>query len=181
MNEDEIFDILLPLLQAVTGLDGEHIILGDPDEGAPTGQYMAVRPLQNIDERGGATVKRKTSLTAASVDVSVHANIIAQCNINVYRGNAMSLAQKIKRMNLRPDVSAALFKAKMGWNRTSQVNNLTTLQSGRQEPRAQISVFLSYQTTDLITINSIEQVAFDVQYENGVVVASGDVTTPDVP
>ncbi len=181
MTEDEIFDIIQPIIVLVTGLAGDHVILGDPNEGAPIGPYAAVRPMNNLTERGQAIIIRKTSATALSVDNDVRAQMIAECSVNFYRGNAMSSAQKLKQANKRSDISTTLFKAKLGWQRTAQVNNLTTLQSNQQEPRAQISIFLMYETTDPITINSIENVPYEVQYEDGTVVATGNVLSPDAP
>jgi len=181
MTEDELFDIIQPIIVSVTGLAGDHVILGDPNEGSPTGPYAAVRPMQNIDERGQANIIRKTSATPLSVDNDVKAQIIVQCDINFYRGNAMSTAQKLKQANKRSDISAILFKAKLGWQRAGNVVNLTTLQSNQQEARSQISLFLMYETSDKVTINSIENVPFEVQYPDGTVVLTGNITTPDAP
>lgn len=176
MTELEIFKIIQPIIITVTGLDGDHVILGDPNEGAPLGPYAAVRPQQSITERGQANVRRKNSVTPLFLDIDVRAQIIAECSVNFYRGNAMSSAQKLKQANKRSDISAILFKANLGWNRTGQVNNLTTLQSDQQEPRSQISLFLMYETTDPIVINTIESAEFEIQNPEGTVIATGSTT-----
>jgi hypothetical protein len=181
MTEDELYDVLQPIVVLVTGLAADHVIKADPNEGAPTGPYAAIRVMQDINERGQANIIRKTSATPLSVDNDIRAQIIAKCDINFYRGNAMSTAQKLKQVNKRSDISATLFKAKVGWQRTSGVVNLTTLQSNQQEARSQISIFLMYETSDSITINSIESVQYEIQYPDGTVVETGTVTTPDAP
>lgn len=178
MNNIQLFDIIRPIILSVTGVP--ECILADPNAPAPTGEYAAVRPKQSITERGQANIIR-TNGTGNELDVDVRAQIIAECSVNFYRGNAVDYAERLKQCNKRPDISEALFRAKLGWNRTSAVNNLTTLQSNNQEQRAQISIFLMYETTDEVTINSIERASFDVQYETGVIVASGSVETIDAP
>lgn len=181
MNEDEIFDIIQPIVAQVTGLPLKQVILADPNEHAPDGEYAAIRPLQNIIERGQANIIRSTSASPNAVDIDVRAQIMAECSINFYRGNAMSSAQQLKQANKIPTVSNTLLRAKLGWSRTGPVNNLTTLQGSRQEPRAQISIFLLYSTSNVTTINSIENVPYEIQQADGQVLESGAVLTPDAP
>ena len=178
MTNIELFDIIRPIIISVTGVP--ECILADPNAPAPSGEYAAVRPKQSISERGQSNIIR-TNGTGNELDVDVRAQIIAECSVNFYRGNAVDYAEKLKQCNKRPDVSASLYRAGVGWNRTSSVNNLTTLQSDNQEQRAQISLYLMYEATDSVTINSIERVNYDVQYETGTVVASGSVETIDAP
>ena len=57
MTRDEIFDALLPIVRLVTGYDGGHVILGNPNEGAPTGPYIAVSPDVNTTDMGQARTR----------------------------------------------------------------------------------------------------------------------------
>lgn len=181
MTEDEIFDIVQPIIVLVTGLPGANVILADPNQNAPSGAYASIRPVQNITERGQANVIRSSSPGVTSVGVDVRAQMVVTCSVNFYRVNAMSNAQKLKQCNKRPDVSAMLFTAGLGWNRAGMVNNLSSLQSNNYEQRSQVSLFLMYETTDPVTINSIEEVQYNVQYEDATVVASGEILAPDAP
>ena len=58
-----------------------------------------------------------------------------------------------------------LFKAKIGWNGTSNVNNLTALQSAKQEQRAQIDVRLMYEVSNISEINNILSASLIIENE----------------
>lgn len=64
-------------------------------------------------------------------------------------------AERLIEANKRPDISVMLFKARIGWNSTDAVNNLTSLQSANFEQRAQITIRLMYETSSLPVVNNI--------------------------
>lgn len=179
MTRDEVFDVVRPIILSVTGTP--EVILADPNAPSPKGEYASVEPKQSLSQRGQANIYRSTSTAPLAVDVDVRAQVIVECSINFYRGNARDRAERLFQANKRPDISASLFKAGLGWNRENAINNLTSLQSNNFEQRAQLSIFLMYETTDPVVINSIESLSFEVQYEDGTVVASGTVESPDAP
>lgn len=178
MTDIEIFDILRPLILDVTSVP--ECILADPNAPSPSGSYAAVRPQQGIAERGQANVKR-IAQPGALQKTEVRAQIVATCWVNFYRDNALLYAQRLKQANKRPDVSMTLLKNKLGWGGTDAINNLTMLQSEKFEERAQIAIRLWYETTDEATINSIERVQIGVEYEDGTLIETVDVETPDAP
>lgn len=178
MTDEELFDILRPIILLVTGVP--ECILADPNAPAPNGSYAAVRPQQSITERGQANVIRIGNNDATQT-TKVRAQIAATCWVNFYRDGAMSFAQKLKQCNKRPNVSITLLKNKLGWAGTDAINNLTALQSENFEERAQIAIRLWYETTDEDVINSIERANIGVEYENGTLVTTVDVETPDAP
>lgn len=180
MTRLEIFNIIRPIVESVTGVS--TVILADQVRAdgsglpSPDGEYIVIEPKQSISERGQANIYRNTSATPQSIDVEVRAQIIVEVSVNVFRGvDALSRVSRLLQCNKRPDVSATLFKNKLGWNRTSAPNNLTRLQSGNPEQRAQIYLYLMYETRDPVTINTIESASYEIQYEDGQVIASGDV------
>lgn len=163
MTRDELFDILCPIVNTVTGV---NVVLADePGAPSPSGQYIALEPMSTLTERGQATVK--TSPLNRDVATTVSRKLISECSINVYRGNARDVAFKLKECNKRPDVSVALFKAGIGWQRTGPVNNLTALQNNKMEQRAQISIYLMFEDSDTVITNSIESVGVAVESETG--------------
>ena len=167
MTRDEIYNIIKPIVQDVTGLRMVTIANAVDDHGtglpSPDGEYITIEPKQSIDQRGQANIYRTTSATPRSVDVDVRAQIIVELSINCFRGDdAISRLSRLQQCNKRPDVSAALFKAGLGWQRASVPNNLTRLQSGNPEQRAQIYIYLMYETSDIVTINNIESVGLTV-------------------
>lgn len=167
MNRLEIFNILQPIVKTVTGVS--TVILADqvtPDGTgipSPTGEYVTIEPKQSLTQRGQANQYRTESQTARSVDVDIRAQVIVEASINVFRGvDAISRVSRLQQCHKRPDVLAALFQAGLGWQRVSVPNNLTRLQSGNPEQRAQIYVYLMYETSDIVTINNIESVPLTV-------------------
>ena len=181
MNRLEIFNILRPIVSTLTGVS--NVILADQVRAdgtgipSPAGEYITIEPKQSIAQRGQANIYRTTSLSPRAIDVEPRAQIIVEASVNVFRGvDALSRVERLIECHKRPDVWATLFKAKLGWQRTSAPNNLTRLQSGNPEQRAQIYIYLLYETRDPVTINHIEAATYEVQYEDGQVVASGDIT-----
>ena len=181
MNRVEIFNIIRPIVASVTGIS--NVILADQVSSggsglpSPSGEYAGIEPKQSINQRGQANIYRNTSATPQSIDVEVRAQIIVEVSVNVFRGvDAVSRVERLLQCNKRPDVSATLFKNKLGWQRTSAPNNLTRLQSGNPEQRAQVYLYLMYETRDPVVINTIESASYSVEYEtSGEIVASGNV------
>jgi hypothetical protein len=180
MNRLELFNILRPIVESVTGLT--TVILADQVDStgkglpSPQGEYATIEPKQSISQRGQANIYRSNSAAQRAIDTDVRAQIIVEASINVFRGvDAVSRVERLLQCNKRPDVSASLRAAKLGWQRASAPNNLTRLQSGNPEQRAQVYLYLYYETTDSVTINNIESASYEVQYEDGQVVASGTV------
>ena len=179
MNRLELFDVLRPIVASVTGVS--NVILADQVSStgsglpSPSGEYASIEPKQSVSQRGQANLYRATSATPQSVDIDVRAQIIVEVSVNVFRGvDAISRIDRVIECNKRPAVSAALRAAKLGWQRTSAPNNLTRLQSGNPEQRAQIYIYLYYETTSIEVINSIESAGWEIQYEDGQIIASGE-------
>ena len=179
MNREQLFDAIRPIIMSVTGVP--ECILADPDAPAPQGLYASVQPKQTINQRGQANIKRTNVPFANSVNVDVRAQIIVNCSVNFYRNGAHDAASRILQANKRPDVSEALYRAGLGWNRAGPVNNLSALQSSNIEERAQVSIFLMYETTDPVVINSIESLQVIVQNESGATLEDFTVASPDAP
>jgi hypothetical protein len=175
MIRDQIFDVMRPIILSVTGVP--ECILANSNAPSPSGEYCSVEPFLGIEERGQANVLMKTSLTPESVDTDVQAQLITECSLNFYRGDSRSRAQRMKQANKIPSVSAALFNANLGWNRTGPINDLTALQSADWESRAQISIYLMFTTTLPETVNSIETVEYELQNSEGDILETGEVTT----
>lgn len=180
MNRIELFQMLRPIVESVTGVS--TVILANQTDSngvglpSPSGEYIVIDPKQSIAQRGQANVHRTNSLTPESIDIDIRAQIIVEASINCYRGvDAISRLERLIECNKRSDISATLFTKGVGWQRTSAPNDLTTLQSGNPEQRAQINVYLYYETSNPITINAIESSSYAVQYEDGSVVSSGDI------
>ena len=179
MNEQQIFNIIRPIILDVTGVP--EVILADPNASAPAGSYAAVQPQQSIEQHGQAVIHRSNVPGEPNINIDPRAQVIANCSVNFYRADAMTYAQRLFQANKRPDVSAALFLAGLGWSHAGPINNLTALQASRYEPRAQLSIFLMYETTDEVTINSIERATVIVENEKAEELTRVDIETPDAP
>lgn len=171
MTNNEIFAALRPHILNVTGVS--ECILADPNGPSPDGAYASVRPRQSIRERGQANIIMTDGLSDTIV-YEIRAQIVASCEINFFRGEAMQYAEMLKECHKRPDVCWPLWQAGIGWGGTEPVNNLTALQASNFEQRAQIIVKLLYEAVNTVTVNNILHVPFtigegmdQVYFENG--------------
>lgn len=174
MNKLELFELLRPIVQTVTGVP--TCIYADQNVKAPTGTYAAIRPKQSIRRRGQADVNWKPGAPVESVDITRKTHVITECSINFYRDGAEDYAEMMLEADKRPDVYETLYRAGVGWLRAGPVNNLTALQANNWEPRAQISVFLIYDVADTVNVNSIESAEIQVQNEDADTLLTVDIT-----
>ncbi len=179
MTKEELFDAIRPIIIRSTGVP--ECILASPGAPSPAGLYAVVQPKQTVGQRGQANISRANVPFQNNISVDVKAQIMVNCSVNFYREGAHDAATRLLQANKRPDNSADLFRAGIGWNRAGPVNNLTALQSDSNEERAQISIYLMYEETDPIVINSIESVSVTVENEKSEVLESITVTSPDAP
>ena len=173
MTSLEIFKILRPILMTVTGVP--ECIMSDPNAQAPLGPYASVRVRQAIRERGQANVRITDVPVTRQVRYDVRAQIICDVSVDFYRGAAMEYAEKLKECHKRPDVPWILMRAGLGWGGTDAVNNLTALQSSNFEQRAQITVRLMYESSNIVDINNILSASISVQNENGDTLQSAEI------
>lgn len=171
MTNNDIFAALRSHILNVTGVS--ECILADPNGPSPDGPYASVRPRQSIRERGQANIVM-TDGANDTIVYEIRAQIVASCEINFFRGEAMQYAEMLKECHKRPDVCWPLWQAGIGWGGTEPVNNLTALQASNFEQRAQIIVKLLYEAVNTVTVNNILHVPFtigegmdQVYFENG--------------
>jgi len=165
MTNEELFKKLRPIVMLATGVP-ECLLADQPGPGSmpvPKGAYATITPRQYIGERGQANVTTR-DVPGDLVETEVRAQIMCSASINFYRGEALMYAERLKQANKRPDISIMLFKAKIGWNSTDGVNNLTSLQSANFEQRSQITLRLMYEAISISEINNILSV--EVALEN---------------
>ena len=165
MTNEELFKKLRPIVMLATGVP-ECLLADQAGPGsmsAPKGAYATITPRQSVSERGQANIVSR-NVPGELVEVDVRAQIMCSASVNFYRGEALMYAERLKQANKRPDVSMMLFKAKIGWNSTDAINNLTSLQSANFEQRAQITIRLMYETSSLPVVNNILSV--EVALEN---------------
>lgn len=165
MTNEELFKKLRPIVMLATGVP-ECLLADQTGPGsmpAPKGAYATITPRQYIGERGQANVTTR-DIPGDLVETEVRAQIMCSASINFYRGEALMYAERLKQANKRPDISIMLFKAKIGWNSTDGVNNLTSLQSANFEQRSQITLRLMYEAISISEINNILSV--EVALEN---------------
>lgn len=172
MTDVELFQILRPHIMRVTGVP--ECILADPNAKAPAGEYASVRPRQGISERGQANIYT-SDIVGDKVRTEVRSQIIAQCEINFYRGQALRRAELLKECHKLPSVAWDLFKHKVGWGGAEPVNNLTALQASNFEQRAQIIIKLWYETSNVDDINNILSASATVEDEKARLLQTVDV------
>lgn len=176
MTNEEFFKKIRPIILLATGVP-ECLLADQPGTGsmpAPHGPYATVTPRQSVGERGQANINMR-NLPGNLVEYDVRAQIMCSCSVNFYRGEALMFAERLKQANKRPDVSALLYKAGIGWNMADAVNNLTSLQSANFEQRAQITLRLMYEASSVVEVNNILHVSLVAENEDGQVIQSAEI------
>ena len=172
MTRLELYNIMYPIVKLATGIP--ITIIANDNHGAPAGSYCSIEPFADIGERGQAN-QSHTKNGTLDADVIIKRQLVVQVSVNFYRDNAKWYASRLKQCNKRPDVQALLRAAGIGWNNTSNVRDLTSLQSGKYEQRSQIAITLWYEDVlDTIAINAINVVPLEFQN------SSGDILTDSV-
>ena len=172
MTDIELFNILRPIVMKITGVP--QCILADQNQQAPNTPYATIRPRQSITERGQANIYNK-DIPGAKVEGDARAQVICTASVQFWRGDALMYAERLKQGNKRFDVSIDLFKAKIGWQGTGPVNNLTVLQSANQEQRSQIDIRLMYEVSNTSEVNAILSTGLIIENEKAVVIEQIDV------
>lgn len=171
MTNEELFKKLRPIVMLATGVP-ECLLADQAGPGSmptPKGTYATITPRQSVSERGQANIVSR-NVPGELVEVDVRAQVMCSASVNFYRGEALMYAERLKQANKRPDVSVMLFKAKIGWNSTDAVNNLTSLQSANFEQRAQITIRLMYETSSLPVVNNILSATVALENEKAQVI-----------
>lgn len=179
MTNDQIFDVMREIIILVTGVP--ECILDNQNAPSPSGEYCAVQPKQSVTQRGQANIEYASAPGSIDMTQTIKSQMVAVCSINFYRGAALDYATLLAQANKRSDVSQILYRAGLGWLEVVSINNLTALQSEQWEPRAQISIRLGYEIEQTVTINTIERIPYSAENDDGDVLSTGDITTPDAP
>lgn len=164
MTNEELFDKIRPIILLATGIPEVIFANGKPGGKSPNGEYASVVPRQSVRQRGQSNTSRKNA-PGNKVQTAVRAQIIANCSVNFYRGNAHTYAEKLMECNKHPAISMMLMRAKLGWGGADSVNDLTSLQSGNWEQRAHINIRVMYVTETLSEINNILSASLIVEDE----------------
>lgn len=170
MTREELFAVLRPIVIDVTGVP--ECILADQNETDPTGEYCSIEPFDNIRKRGQAAqsweevdpVDGDTNYMDLQHSVTTHQ--IVRTSFNFYRGSARDYANLLQDADKFSSVNDTLRASNIGWMDTGAVNNLTALQSGRQEPRHQIYVTFWINRTQTETVQQIYNVPIQGEDEN---------------
>ncbi|AUR93275.1 tail-completion protein [Vibrio phage 1.186.O._10N.286.49.E3] len=168
MTREELFDILRPIIVSKTGVP--ECILADPNAPAPSGEYASLEPFSNIVEigTGGQTQKEIDAVDGdpdfKDLEITIKSSQEVQVSINFYRGGARDFANKVLQLDKHPSTHETMLVNGLGWMRTGSVNNLTALNQGNYEPRAQVDVFLRRMETATDIVQQIY--AVDIEGEN---------------
>lgn len=173
MTRLELYAVMNEIVRLATGIP--MAILANDNHGSPTGSYCSIEPFAQLDERGQANQDFIANGTD-DVDHVIKRQILAEVSFNFYRDDAKRFAMLLKQASKRPDVHLILHNAKVGWMGTSNVRDLTALQSGKYEQRSQISVTVSFEEITTITTNAINTVPLQMQLENGTIVEETSIT-----
>lgn len=185
MIDSDLYTLVHTIITTVTGLDGGHVIPADDNEQSPSGAYASIKIGASRGQRGQANIVTSNTALVSSpigdvrdVDHDIRPQLTVDVAINFYRGSAIENATKLFQANKRPDISAILYAAKVGWRNAGAINDLTALQSKEREERSQITLTLMYEGSQTVTTNAIYQVTIAVENENGDTLQNESVDSP---
>ena len=172
MTNDELYLLLRNIVMLVTSVP--TAIKAFQSRPSPSGEYASIFVKPGRKPYGQAIIRRTNTALVTSpigqvhdVNHDIRPQVVAQASVNFYRGDAHEYASRLFEANKRPDVSALLFNAGVGWQKTGPVNDLTTLQSNQSEPRAEIELFLMLEQTQSATSNAIYSATIAAEDEGG--------------
>lgn len=173
MDRTELFRHLSGIVRLATGVP--VCALADDNNPAPSGSYASIEPYSSIVSRGQANQNTVGVDGGLNVSTTIERQMLVTASINFYRDNAKLYAAKLNEGNKNPNVHALLRAAGIGWSRTSAVNNLNALQSGKIEQRAQVSLMFWMEISDdPVVYNAINQVELEVQNSKGEVLQTSN-------
>ena len=183
MTNDDLFAVVRKMVMLVTGLD--DVIIRDPNIGSPTGEYCAVEvagPARIFAKPGSRMYKVGPVASPIGnvydVGQEVKTHVIRDVALNFYRGTANDHAIKILGAPRRMDVHELLLRNSLGWVSTGPVNDLTALQSGSYEQRAEVTMVIASLETQSVQSNAIYQSSLSVQNEDGTEMTTETITAP---
>lgn len=166
MKNEELFLLMRPIIMEACGVPA-LIYSNDSGGGkAPSGEYATLYPRVDERQRGQATILRRDA-PDNKVETIIRRPVIVNCSVNFYRGNAHEYAARLIECNKHPTISMMLLRAELGWLDTSQVNDLTAIQSANWEQRAQINIRIMYTSESRSLINNILTVDYTMEDEKG--------------
>lgn len=173
MDRLAIFQVMRPIILNATSVP--ECILANQNYPAPSGSYCSIEPKLNPKQRGQADITYNESNIDDTVTIIIKRQMIVDCSVNFYREFASDYASLVNDANKIPVNSDLLFNNGLGWQGTQPANDLTALQSNKQEQRRQVTINLFYEDVTELNYNSIEKVPYEITSwdNNDEVVAKG--------
>lgn len=172
INFDDITVKVVKLVELITKIPSGNVIKafqGLSPEDMPSGLYATVRVLnmtpigaphkQMID--GKPVVVEGVENATDLIDITTSQGVL-MVSLNFYRHGANQAASMIKHADYREIVKKFLFLNNLGWQKTSEIRDLTQEQNADYEERAQIDLFLYAQDEVRDDIERIYSVSIEV-------------------
>lgn len=175
MDDLQIFNTMRQVVELTTGLG--YVIKADQNKPAPKGSYCSISLARAARQQGQAIIRHSTISSSQhdSLNEDVRAQGVLDVSLNFYRKDAHKHARSVMQANKLSDIQALLFANGIGWKGGSFINDLSALQSGNIEERAQITISIMFEEAIDIEVNSIYGVGVTVSDESDNVLASSDI------
>jgi hypothetical protein len=188
MTDNDLYDLMHSIIIAVTGLAGEKVIPADDNEQAPSGAYASIKVGASRGQRGQANISVTNTAPVSSpignvldTEHEIKPQLTVDVSVNFYRASALQNATLLFQANKRPDISALLFAAGVGWRNSLPINDLTALQSKEREERSQITITLLYEGSQKVITNAIYTVPVSIENEDGDTIQTETISSPVEP
>lgn len=185
LDNDKIEEDLVKLVHLITQLPDGQVIIRDqdiPSAHMPAGLFATVK--LKTSRPIGASHKSQEDSDPVHVDgLGEITDIIditkkqseLECSIEFNRKGANRYASSIQDACRREIVSTFLKLNKLGWIRTTNVNDLTQVRNAEYEESAQITLYLYAEDIIRDKINRGYQVGFEILDERNNILAQGDM------
>jgi len=185
VTNNELFSVIRKIVMLVTELGDGNVVIRDPDLGSPSGEYCAIEVAgpARAYAKGGQRFTNIGPVSSPIGDVydvnhEVRQHVLREVSLNFYRGTANDHAIKMLGAAKRVDAHSLLLTNNLGWISVGPVNDLTALQSGSHEQRAEVTITIASLETQNVQSNAIYNVPLSVQNENGIETGTETITAP---
>lgn len=156
MNTLTVYKALRQIVMNLT--DVEECYLADQNTPVQGGNYATIRIAESIRPTAKSGVIRSYNKKDRTITEQLRFPVVYSATVNFYRGDAMRNASRLINCSLLSSVHDILLRNGLGWVDTDPVQNLTALQSNRQEQRAVIVVRLVGTQITTETVQTIERI-----------------------
>lgn len=156
--EDAIHDYVA----AATGLDGDKVLIGQGDIPSPNEPYATVIERKS-DRHGTPSTRYSDNDDITKSNYEARQWSWASFSINFFRAGAHDLARALRSYEYNPAGQLILEQNSVVFQNMSDVRNLSAVQSGKFEQRAQVDLEVQFIEVSTVAVNSLDSAEITIE------------------